>query len=209
MHIQVSDINKLKRIERINLINSITGIKPVNLIGTISKQKTTNLAIFNSVFHLGSNPALLGFISRPESKVQRHTLENIRETGFYSINQVHEAMAKQAHYTSAKFDEDVSEFDACKLSEEYLADFEAPYVGESLVKIGMELIEFVPMPINGTIMVIGKIKHIFIPHEALTSENILDLSAVKAIGVSGLNDYYRLDKLDAFPYARVKELPNF
>ena len=53
---------------RINLINSITGIKPANLISTISKSGIPNVAIFSSVIHLGSNPPLIGFILRPETK---------------------------------------------------------------------------------------------------------------------------------------------
>ncbi len=42
----------------------MTGIKPANLIGTISKNQVSSLAIFSSVVHLGSNPALLGFVLR-------------------------------------------------------------------------------------------------------------------------------------------------
>ena len=59
------DIAEMDRIQRIKYINSVSGIKPANLIGTISGGGQTNLAIFSSVFHLGSDPALLGFITRP------------------------------------------------------------------------------------------------------------------------------------------------
>ena len=59
MYFSKKDIINASRIHRLNLINSITGIKPANLIGTISKDGHTNLAIFSSVIHLGSNPALI------------------------------------------------------------------------------------------------------------------------------------------------------
>ena len=65
--------------KRAAFINSLTGFKSASLIGTIDNNKKTNLSIFSSVFHLGSNPALVGFINRPDS-VERHTLENILQT---------------------------------------------------------------------------------------------------------------------------------
>ena len=49
------DIDKLERYYRANLINSVTGYKPANLIGTINDEGITNVAIFSSVVHLGSN----------------------------------------------------------------------------------------------------------------------------------------------------------
>lgn len=77
MHLSKTDIENTPRIKRLNLINSITGIKPANLIETVSEEGISNLAIFSSVVHLGSRPALLGFVSRPSGEIRRHTHENI------------------------------------------------------------------------------------------------------------------------------------
>ena len=74
-------IENLDRITRLKLINSVTGIKPANLIGTINNMGQTNLAVFSSVVHLGSNPPLLGFISRPKGLEFGHTYRNIQENG--------------------------------------------------------------------------------------------------------------------------------
>ena len=73
MHITQKGLVEMNRIERLNLINSLSGIKPANLIGTINEDGTENLAIFSSVVHLGSNPALFGFVLRPRGEVRRHT----------------------------------------------------------------------------------------------------------------------------------------
>jgi len=81
------DIENLHHLYRINLINSCSGYKSANLIGTQSKDGQTNLAVFSSVMHLGSNPPLIGFILRPDN-VPRHTYENIMETGVYTVNHV-------------------------------------------------------------------------------------------------------------------------
>ena len=130
-------IESLDRISRLKLINSVTGIKPANLIGTINNSGQTNLAIFSSVVHLGSNPPLLGFISRPKGTEFGHTYRNIEENGEYTINHVHPEFVKNAHYTSAKFDENISEFKRCNLSEEYIKGFKAPFLKESTFKIGI------------------------------------------------------------------------
>jgi flavin reductase (DIM6/NTAB) family NADH-FMN oxidoreductase RutF len=43
--------------------------------------------------------------------VPRHTYQNIKSTGWYTINQVHQEITDKAHYTSAKFVESESEFE--------------------------------------------------------------------------------------------------
>ena len=82
-------ITETSRVKRLNLINAVTGVKPANLVGTKSKSGNTNVAIFSSVVHLGSHPALLGFFMRPQHEVRRDTYHNIVETSSYTINQVH------------------------------------------------------------------------------------------------------------------------
>ncbi|MDN5217530.1 flavin reductase [Fulvivirgaceae bacterium BMA12] len=194
---------------RLNLINSITGIKPANLIGTISESGTTNLAIFSSVVHLGSDPALIGFIVRPTGEIPRHTYQNIIANGLYTINHIHESFIERAHYTSAKFASEESEFDMCKLTEEYLAGWKAPFVKESKLKIAMEFMESIPLKRNNTIMIIGQVAHIFIDDIAVNDKGRIDLAALNDVGLSGLNRYYRLEEIAEHPYARVNELPDF
>jgi flavin reductase (DIM6/NTAB) family NADH-FMN oxidoreductase RutF len=179
------------------------------LIGTVSNNQQKNLAIFSSVIHLGSNPALLGFISRPDSAIRRDTLENIKENGFYTINHIHESIIEQAHYTSAKFDKDQSEFELCGLTEEYLLGFKAPFVKESNLKLGMQFLECLPIEANGTELIIGSISHIFIPDYAVDELGHIDIGLLDSVGISGLNSYYQIKKITSFPYARVNELPNF
>ena len=209
MNFTEADIEKLDRIFRLNLINAVTGIKPANLIGTISSVGEKNLAIFSSVIHLGSNPPLIGFIVRPSDEVPRHTFENIRENGSYTINHVHREFIERAHYTSAKFDRAVSEFEACSLNEEYAGDFPAPFVKESRLKLGMQLEQELPIALNGTILMIGSVKLAIVPDEIISDEGYLNLAKVDDVGISGLSSYYALKKIADFPYARVEQLPDF
>lgn len=201
------DIAAANRIQRLNIINSITGIKPANLIGTRSALGQSNLAIFSSVVHLGSNPPLLGMITRPEGEVRRHTYENLKETGFYTINQVPSHMTEQAHYTAAKFPEDASEFEGCGFEEVYLKDFQAPFVKESPLKIGLQYEQSIPIEANGTILVIGSVQLLEVADEAISTEGYIDLEVLGTAGISGLNSYYKLQKVGEYPYARVSEVP--
>lgn len=91
MHFSKDRINTLDSRTRAHFINSLSGFKSANLIGSQDHQGHTNLSIVSSVFHLGANPALVGMIIRPHS-VPRHTFENILQTGFYTINQVNQAI---------------------------------------------------------------------------------------------------------------------
>jgi flavin reductase (DIM6/NTAB) family NADH-FMN oxidoreductase RutF len=208
MHYDKKSIDRLDRVTRLKLINSVTGVKPGNLVGTVSESGHTNLAVFSSIVHLGSNPSLLGFISRPQTEEVGHTFRNIRQTGFYTINHIHPEFAKKAHYTSAKFPNHVSEFDACELSELYIDKFKAPFVKESVFKMGLCFKEAIDIKINGTVLVIGEIENLIISDKAFVNGDI-DLEESEGVGISGLNTYYSLKKIDSYPYARLNEIPKF
>ncbi len=88
---------------------SLAGFRQVVLVGSKSADGSSNLAIFNSLIHLGANPALFGLINRPDS-VQRDTLQNILETKEYSLNYIRSSDYKKAHQTSARYGKGISEF---------------------------------------------------------------------------------------------------
>lgn len=205
MHLTLNDFEAMDKIRRLNIINSMTGIKPANLIGSRSGEGVSNLAIFSSVVHLGSNPPLIGMILRPQGEVRRHTAENIAQTGFYTINHVHQNFTREAHYTSAKWENGISEFDQCGFTEEFIEGFDAPFVKESNVKAGLQLEEMIPIKANGTTLVIGKILHLIASDNAFDQNGHLNLEATGSTGISGLNSYYRLTHQAVYPYARTDE----
>lgn len=209
MNYSKQDIETMDRVKRIKFINALSGVKQANLIGTISNDGKTNLAIFNSVMHLGSNPALLGFILRPVGEVERHTYKNILENKHYTINHVHSSFVKNAHYTAAKLDRDQSEFKFCGLTEEFIAQFKAPFVKESILKMGLLFVEALEIKQNGTLLVIGELIQMSVPEGAIDEDEDLNLEAISSVGVSGLNTYYDLKKIAHFPYPRPHEVPNF
>jgi len=203
------NIKAMDKVKRLHLINSITGIKPANLVGTISADGTENLAIFSSVVHLGSNPPLIGFVLRPHFEFRRDAYNNLDTLGYYTINHVPAHLTEQAHYTSAKFDQTVSEFERCGFTPQYFSEFPAPFVAESLVKIGLKKVNEIPIPDNGTMLIIGQIELIEVPNYIDDQNGKLNLEQLQVAGISGLNTYYKMTQVGDYPYARVEEVPAF
>ncbi|RYM33899.1 flavin oxidoreductase [Brumimicrobium glaciale] len=197
----LEEINDLDKRYRTNLINCLSGIKSMNLIGTKNKKGQTNLAIFNSVIHLGAHPALMGFIQRPAS-VERHTFENIKETSYFTINSVTEEIHKQAHQTAARYEREESEFDETSLETAYINDFYAPFVAKSPLKIGLECVEVIPIPINNTQLIIGKVKLIQLNEEFLKSDGFLSLHDQGVVGGTGLDSYLSTNEIGRYSYAK-------
>lgn len=209
MYLSKEDICETNRIKRLNLINSVSGVKSANLIGTKSEGGQSNLAIFSSVVHLGSNPALLGFVLRPDKEVKRHTYENITSTQLFTLNSIDASFIEKAHYTSAKFSADESEFEKCKLEEEYLNDFSIPYVKESKLKMGLQLQEIVDIKVNSCKLIVGSIEHLYFDEDTIEENGQINLQKLNTVGIGGLNSYYKLNQIGQFPYARKSELPDF
>ena len=182
------DIFNLKKIYKINLINSCSGFKSANLLGSISKEGTTNVAVFSSVTHLGSNPPTLGFILRPTT-VPRDTYKNIKEMGVFTINHIFEDIIDDAHHTSAKYPENISEFDVTSLEEEYKGDFKAPFVKNCPVQMSMKFIEEVYVPSNDVMLVVAQIQELYIHDELLQEDGLINLSKGNIATINGLDTY--------------------
>jgi flavin reductase (DIM6/NTAB) family NADH-FMN oxidoreductase RutF len=204
-HLTTDDIIGFEKVFRLNLINALPGYKPANLIGTADAGGATNLAIFSSVLHLGSAPAVLGLVTRPTT-VPRHTYQNLKNTGCFTINHVPAGMVAQAHYTSADFPAEESEFEQCGFTPAWRNDFPAPYVAESPISIGLRLKEELPIH-NGTVLLVGTVEHIYLPETLLLPDGTLDLPAAEAVCISGLDTYYTARPLGAYAYARPGQGP--
>lgn len=187
--------------DRARFINSLSGFKSANLIGTADNKGNTNLCIISSAFHLGANPALMGFIIRPDS-VPRDTLTNLREGGVCSLNHVHHSFIEKAHQTSARYPKDLSEFDACLLTPMFIDGFPAPFVAESNIKMGLKVIREEKLPENGTHLIIAQIVDVHIPSDCLHEDGRVDIEKAGSVCVAGLDTYYEGQRLKRFSYAK-------
>ncbi|MFT7286762.1 MAG: flavin reductase (DIM6/NTAB) family NADH-FMN oxidoreductase RutF [Halieaceae bacterium] len=190
MHLNHTDIAALDRRRRALLINSVTGFKPAVLVGSVDGRGQSNLAIMSSLVHLGSHPPLLALVLRPDS-AERHTLGNIRATGVYTINHVHADIIEAAHQTAARYPREISEFAATGLTEHWLQGFAAPFVAEARVRMAIALREEHYLAINGTHLLIGEIRQLEVPQEALREDGALDPALADTVAIAGLDSYYR------------------
>jgi flavin reductase (DIM6/NTAB) family NADH-FMN oxidoreductase RutF len=187
--------------KRARFINSLSGFKSANLLGTVDEAGLENLSIISSAFHLGANPALLGFIIRPDA-APRHTLDNLRTTKFCTLNHVHHSFTQKAHQTSARYEKEQSEFEQVGLESEYKDSFKAPFVKQSSVKLGLEFISE-EILINKTHFIIAKIKDVYLPEDCLSQDGIVDIEKAGTVAVSGLDCYHTTSKQVRLSYAKV------
>jgi flavin reductase (DIM6/NTAB) family NADH-FMN oxidoreductase RutF len=191
-----------ERFYRANFINSLTGFKSASLIGTINAQGVPNLGMFSSMVHIGSDPALIGYINRPVAAAP-HTLANIKANGFYTVNHIHPAFLAQAHQTSAKYPDEVNEFREVGLTEEYIEGVQVPFVKESAIKYLLSLKEIIPIQLNDTFLVIGQLEQVRIEAAVLPAQDgFLHLDEAGSICSNGLDAYYKTELIDRYSYAK-------
>lgn len=200
-----SDIQNLNHIYKINLMNSCSGYKSANLIGTVSNEGVENVAVFSSVTHIGSSPAMLGFFLRPTTVV-RNTYNNIKTNGFYTLNHIHKSILSDAHHTSAKYEADVSEFDVTTLEPEYKTEFHAPFVKDAPIQLAMEFVEEYPIKANNTILVIGKVIGLHVKENLIEDDGFINLSKAEVAAINGLDGYAVPETKTRFGYQRPKAL---
>ena len=199
--IEQIDFNIFSKRQRVNFINSLSGFKSANLIATINSNGESNLAIISSVFHVGADPALLGFIIRPDV-VPRDTLTNIRESKICTINHVNRNITLAAHHTSARYDANISEFSKANLTEEYIGSFEAPYVKESKIKYSASLTQEILVQENKTHILIMKINEVYLDSNLIEEDYSLNIEKSGTVCISGLNSYHQTELINKYPYAK-------
>ena len=199
------DIQNLEKIFKINLINSCSGFKSANLLGSISEEGISNVAVFSSVTHLGSKPPTLGFILRPTT-VPRDTYKNIKDSGIFTINHIHQDIIEDAHHTSAKYPKEVSEFDMTGLEEEFKGNFKAPFVKGAPVQMSMKFIEEVYVPSNDVMLIVSQIQELYIDDALLQEDGLINLSKGNVAAINGLDTYAIPQFNKQLSYQRPKKI---
>ncbi|MSP85626.1 MAG: flavin reductase [Flavobacteriaceae bacterium] len=200
-HVTRDIISQMEKIERLNIINSCTGYKSANLIATLSENGSTNVAVFSSITHLGSNPGLLGFIVRPTS-VPRDTYSNIKAKGVFTVNHITSDMIADSHHTSANYEIGISEFDKTNLEEEYKSDLKVPFVKGSPVQLYCKYLNEYYIQENDTIHIIASIEHIYYNENMEHKDGWLQLDKGNVVAINGLDGYCLPKLVDRFEYAR-------
>ncbi|MDZ7614628.1 MAG: hypothetical protein U5K51_13715 [Flavobacteriaceae bacterium] len=94
-----------------------------------------------------------------------------------------------AHHTSAKYNQEISEFDMTNLSEMDMDNFFAPFVSSAPIKIGMKFREEYLISANQTTLVIGEVQIIYIDEGLLETDGFVNLSKGRIAAINGLDGY--------------------
>jgi len=202
MKITNKDILDMQDRYRAAFVNGLLGPKGVHLLGTRSQDGIDNLSIVSSATHFGANPAIIGVLFRPDS-VRRDSLEKMLVTNVFTLNTVTKNIFKQSHQTSARYDREISEFDKVSLTSQSIHDFEAPFVKESFMKVGLSYLEHHEMKVNSTVLVLGRVELVEIPDGVVLEDGAINLNNYPSVVVQGLDSYYeRGEFLGKLPYAK-------
>jgi flavin reductase (DIM6/NTAB) family NADH-FMN oxidoreductase RutF len=205
--ITAADIAAMEKLARVQFATSLPGVKPICLIGTTDSAGQTNLAAFSSILHLGSEPTLLGMVSRPDL-VERHTLANLMETGVWTINHLHPEILDAAHQCSARYPKEVSEFEATGLTPHYEPGFAAPFVAESRFRIGLELEDMIHIAANGTKLLVGRVMMVQFSKESRMDHGGIDLHLIDCLASTSLDTYFTVNPLARLAHAKAGHPPS-
>ncbi len=200
-HFSNSDIQSWSRFYRANFINCLSGYKPVSLIGTVNAQGQPNLAIFSNIVHLGADPALIGFINRPEQATP-HTLQNIRHTQHFTINHIQTSFVAAAHQTSARYGAEQNEFVETGLEPLFRSECKAPFVQQSHLQYALELAEILPITLNNTFLVIGRVTDVYMKEGMLQEDGFIALDKGGSIVSAGMDGYATVQPKLRYSYAK-------
>lgn len=179
----------LPKQQRIMFLNSLSGFKAAWLLGSKSSTGISNLCVVNSVMHVGASPPLMGLLFRPKTS-HHQTQPNIEETGVFTVNLIEASYLKEAHQTAATYGPETSEFTTCGFTEQYLEEFEAPFVQEARIKVGLKLEEMHKVKANGTTFLVASVQHVCFPAVAVGGNGSLNPTKIGGVASVGLTDYY-------------------
>ena len=88
------------------------------------------------------------------------------------------------------------------LTPEFKENIVAPFVKESSIKYALSLQEIIPISINNTFLVIGKLVAVQIDESILSADGFLHLDKVNSICSNGIDGYYTTELLGRYHYAK-------
>lgn len=203
IHIDLEQLQSYDRFYRGNLVNSITGYKSANLLATKDKNGVDNVAVFSSVTHLGSDPALFSFVQRPLGYGVGHTYYNLKETGSITLNHINVPLVKQAHQSSSKYEQSQSEFAVLNIKKVERDGIYAPFVAAAPVQVAATYLSEYAIKENNCILVICKITDIFLANDILKPDGWVNLEQAGTVTINGLDAYATAQNQERLSYAQV------
>ena len=88
-------------------------------------------------------------------------------------------------------EKDISEFDELNIEKVYIDNYKAPFVKDSLIKIGLHKVEEIKL-LNRCRLIVGKVELVVINNNILESDGNIDFSKSTTTCISGCQNYYNV-----------------
>ena len=160
--------------------------RPIAFVSTVSAAGRTNLAPFSYFVALTNRPPLLGVSINRRGEGLKDTVRNIRETGEFVVNVVHEPLLERMVRTSGDWSSEVSEFELVGLTPLASERVRAPRVAESPIQMECRLHREIELG-DATFMV-GEIVLAHASDDVITAERI-DVEKLRPVGRLGGDGY--------------------
>ena len=188
------------RYRRAHFMQSLVGPRAMFLVGTVNADGRGNAAPFNTVQHLSAEPPQISILVRPEGDNPRHTMRNILETRWFTLNSVSPGLIERAHHASAKYTDAESEFEHLDIPVFYSPTHKVPYVEESRFCLGVELAEQHTIGHTGSTLLVGDVREVYAPAVDVKSDGHMGPTKHGPVVVSGLDHYGKVRSIERMDY---------
>lgn len=171
-------VDELEMANAYKLTTSLVVPRPIGWIGTRSSAGGSNLAPYSFFNVVAAYPPT--FVVAPAVTGRRDTLANIEASGQFTVNIVTESTVEAMNQTSGSFPADVSEFDACGLTEVPAETIDAPLVGEAIANFECTVSQLVP--VGSGMLVIAEATRIHVAERVVGDNFRIDQHEVHAVG---------------------------
>jgi flavin reductase (DIM6/NTAB) family NADH-FMN oxidoreductase RutF len=181
-------VSEVDGIDGYKLTTGLIVPRPIGWIGTISADGIPNLAPFSFFNAVSGNPPT--FVFSPGRSARRDTLDNVRQIGEFTINVVSIEVMEAMNASSASFDPEVDEFEACGLTAVPSTSIRVPMVGECKANIECVVVDILDIgnPERGNALVIGEAVEFHVAEQLLDGTRI-DQEELRAVGRHAGNAY--------------------
>lgn len=160
--------------------------RPIAFVSTVSPAGRRNLAPFSYFNAISSDPPLIGISILDRRDDPKDTLRNIRDTGEFVVNLVHEPLLDAMVQTSGEWPADADEFELSGLAAVASDRVRPPRVATSPVAMECRLHREVPL--GSASFIVGEVLRVHLAEEVLTNGRV-DVAKLRPVGRLGGEAY--------------------
>ncbi len=181
-------VGDLDPVDSYKLASGLIVPRPIGWIGTRSGDGVANLAPFSFFNLVSGHPPTMVFA--PGAGGRKDTLDNVRETGEFTVNVVSAEVVEAMNTSAATVEADVDEFEFSGVTAAPSTQIAAPLVAECKANFECVLTDIVPIgsdPVRAH-LVIGEAVVVHV-EDALLDGTRIDQAALQAVGRHVGNSY--------------------